>query len=77
MLKGLLSALSGIVGIVSTILHWWRERDMIERGKQEAAIEAMKKVEDHAKKADRAVAVDDPERTERLRNRFDRSRGGE
>jgi hypothetical protein len=73
----LLSIFSGLIGVVSTIFSWLRERQMVEKGRQEAAIEAIKKVEENAQKADRAVAVDDANRTERLRKRFNRAAGGE
>lgn len=73
----LLSILSGLFGVVTTFLTMWKERKLIEQGKQEAAIDAMKEVEDRAKKADRAVAVDDAERTDRLRKRFNRAASGE
>lgn len=72
-----LSILSGLFGIVTTFLTMWKERKLIEQGKQEAAIDAIKEIEVRNEKADRAVAVDDAERTDRLRKRFDRAAGGE
>lgn len=72
-----LSILSGLFGIVTTLLSMLKEKKLIEQGKQEAAIDAIKEVEVRNEKADRAVAVDDAERTDRLRKRFDRAAGGE
>lgn len=72
-----LSILSGLFGIVTTFLTMWKERKLVEQGKQEAAIDAIKEIEVRNEKADRAVAVDDAERTDRLRKRFDRAAGGE
>ena len=73
----LLSIMSGLFGVVTTFLTMWKERKLIEQGKQEAAIDAIKEIEVRNEKADRAVAVDDPERAKRLRRRFNRSSGGE
>lgn len=72
-----LSILSGLFGIVTTLLSMLKEKKLIEQGKQEAAIDAIKEIEVRNEKADRAVAVDDAERTNRLRKRFDRAAGGE
>jgi hypothetical protein len=48
-------------------------QQQIDAGKAIAANEATKEVEARVDEADRAVSVDDPVRTERLRARFDRA----
>jgi hypothetical protein len=63
--------------VISTILTWWKERALIEQGRKDAALDAIKEVEVRVEKAEAAVATPDPVRDERLRKRFDRSRGGQ
>jgi len=47
---------------------------LIEAGKAERAVEGVKEVEARVEKAEGVARADDPERTERLRRRFDRGR---
>ncbi len=72
-MQTLLSVLAGFFGILTTFLTWLKEEKLKRQGRQEAAVEAMEKVEDRVKQAAEAVAVSDPDRTKRLRQRFDRS----
>lgn len=60
----LLSLLAGIVSL-------WREH----KAKQEAREVIREQLDANVGKAEIAVATPDPERDERLRNRFDRGRG--
>jgi hypothetical protein len=69
--------LASLLSVISTILTWWRERALIEQGRKDAALDAIKEVEVRVEKAEAAVATPDPVRDERLRDRFDRSRGGQ
>jgi hypothetical protein len=62
-LAALLSMLSLLVG------EWVRSR-----AKQEGRKDAQEVLDANVEKAEAAVAVDDPERDDRLRNRFDRAR---
>jgi predicted RecB family endonuclease len=48
-------------------------QQQIDAGKAIQANEATKEVERRVEQADRAVSVDDPARTKRLRSRFDRA----
>jgi hypothetical protein len=70
----MLKLLGSIAGLFDKIMGWWAARQQqdigrtIERAK--TTIEAAAIVE----KANEAVTIDDPARTERLRNRFDRGR---
>jgi hypothetical protein len=68
---------ASLLSVISTILTWWRERALIEQGRKDAALDAIKEVEVRVEKAEAAVAAADPVRDERLRDRFDRSRGGQ
>jgi hypothetical protein len=45
------------------------------KAKQEGRKDAQEQLDANVEKAEAAVAAPDPERDERLRNRFDRSRG--
>jgi hypothetical protein len=60
----LLSLLAGIVSL-------WREH----KAKQEARETIQEQLDANVGKAEIAVATPDPERDERLRNRFDRGNG--
>jgi hypothetical protein len=62
-LTALLSMLSLLVG------EWVRSR-----AKQEGRKDAQEVLDANVEKAEAAVATPDPERDERLRNRFDRAR---
>lgn len=66
--------LASLLSVISTILTWWKERALIEQGRKDAALDAIKEVEVRVEKADAAVATPDPVRDERLRKRFDRAR---
>jgi hypothetical protein len=68
---------ASLLSVISTILTWWKERALVEQGRKDAALDAIKEVEVRVEKADAAVATPDPVRNERLRDRFDRSRGGQ
>jgi len=68
---------ASLLSVISTILTWWKERALIEQGRKDAALDAIKEVEVRVEKAEAAVATPDPVRDERLRKRFDRSRGGQ
>ena len=63
--------------MISTILTWWKERALVEQGRKDAALDAIKEVEARVEKAEAAVATPDPVRDERLRKRFDRAAGGQ
>lgn len=73
MLLGFLKSLFGLFEKIGTYLT---NRQLIEAGKAERTVEAVKEVEAHVAEAERASTVVDAPRTERLRNRFDRSRAG-
>ena len=69
--------LASLLSVFAAILTWWRERALVEQGRKEAALDAVKEVEARVEKAEAAVATPDPVRDERLRKRFDRAAGGQ
>ena len=69
--------LTSLLSVFAAILTWWRERALVEQGRKEAALDAVKEVEARVEKAEAAVATPDPVRNERLRDRFDRAHSGQ
>jgi uncharacterized membrane protein YccC len=69
--------LASLLSVLSTILTWWKQKQLIEQGRKEAALDAIKEVEARVEQAEAAVATADPVRDERLRKRFDRAAGGQ
>jgi predicted RecB family endonuclease len=64
-----------LFGALASFFGWLGDRQLLEAGKAVQANEEIKEVEARVEKAEAAVATPDPVRDERLRNRFDRSRG--
>jgi uncharacterized membrane protein YccC len=69
--------LASLLSVLATVFTWWRERALIEQGRKDAALDAIKEVEARVEQAEAAVAAADPVRDERLRGRFDRAAGGQ
>ena len=65
---------ASLFSVLATILTWWKQRALVEQGRKEAALDAIKEVEARVEQAEAAVATTDPVRDERLRSRFDRKR---
>ena len=68
---------ASLLSVISTILTWWKQKQLIEQGRKDAALDAIEEVEVRVEKAEAAVATADPVRNERLRKRFDRAAGGQ
>lgn len=66
-----------LLGLLSALADYFRNRQLIEAGKAEQAAEAVKEVEARVEQARDVDAAADLARTERLRSRFDRSRSGQ
>jgi hypothetical protein len=72
--------LKALLGIFAALADWFRDRQLIEAGKAEQAVEAVKEVERRVEQAQEAGAVidgvvgGDPARADRLRSKYDRSR---
>ena len=63
-----------LMGVLDKLLGAWAEHRWKQRGRQEAIKEANDAINRQIELGEAAIAVPDPERDERLRNRFDRSR---
>lgn len=60
-----------ILSLIERILLSWDYSKL----RQEGRLEVQEQLDANVEKAEAAIATPDPERDERLRNRFDRSRG--
>ena len=65
-----------LLGVLDKLLGAWAERRWKQQGRQEAIKDANDEINRQIELGEAAVTVPDPERDERLRNRFDRGRAG-
>jgi hypothetical protein len=70
----MLRLLSAFFSLLDRIGKYFADRQLMDAGRAEQAVEAVHEVETRVEAADRAIAVPDAARTERLRNKYDRSR---
>ena len=70
----MLGFLKALLSLVNTISAYFSNRQLIDAGKAEKTVQDVAEVERHVEQAKDAVTIPDAPRTERLRNRFDRSR---
>jgi hypothetical protein len=66
--------LTALLGIINKLLGAWGEHRWKRQGRQETIKEMSDAINRQIEMGDAAVSVPDPERDERLRDRFDRSR---
>jgi hypothetical protein len=66
--------LTALLGIINKLLGLWDENRWKRQGRQETIKEMNDAINRQIELGEAAVSVPDPERDERLRNRFDRSR---
>ena len=66
--------LTALLGIINKLLGAWGEHRWKRQGRQETIKEMNDAINRQIELGEAAVIVPDPERTERLRDRFDRSR---
>jgi hypothetical protein len=66
--------LTALLGIINKLLGLWVENRWKQKGRQETIKEMNDAINRQIELGEAAIVVPDPERTERLRNRFDRSR---
>jgi hypothetical protein len=71
----MLKLFSALFGFLDKLAQYFTTRQLMDAGKAEKTVEQVQEVETRVEQAERAVRTVDPERTDRLRNRFDRSRG--
>lgn len=66
--------LAPLLSLIQLVVSMWREHTVRQQGREEALRDVEQKVEANIAKAESAVSAVDPDRDERLRSRFDRSR---
>lgn len=70
----MLKFLTVLLDLLDKLLGAWGEAKWKKQGRQEAIKEANDALNRQIEMGEAAIAVPDPDRDERLRNRFDRSR---
>lgn len=63
--------------LLQAVFRLFGDRQLLEAGKAQQREADMKEVEKRVEQAEDALVTPDPVRDQRLRNRFDRSRGSE
>lgn len=66
--------LSALFGFFDKIAAYFNTKQIKDAGRAEEALKQVSEVEERVEKANNAVSVPDAVRTERLRNKYDRSR---
>jgi len=66
--------LTALLGIINKLLGLWDENRWKQQGRQETIKEMNDAINRQLELGEAAIIVPDPERDERLRDRFDRSR---
>tara|TARA_R110000868_G_scaffold19612_1_gene84358 strand:- start:35 stop:253 length:219 start_codon:yes stop_codon:yes gene_type:complete len=66
--------LTVLLAVINKAFAFFDQQQWKQQGRQEAAKEAADAVQKQIALGEAALAVPDPDRDERLRNRFDRSR---
>lgn len=69
--------LTALLGLIERVFAYLDQSHWKQQGRQEAAKEMKDAIQRQVELGEAAIAVPDPERDERLRNRFDRSRSGQ
>ena len=63
-----------LLGVLDKLLGAWAEHRWKRQGRQETIKEINEAINEQSALGEAAIITPDPERTERLRDRFDRSR---
>lgn len=63
-----------LLGVLNKLLGAWAEHRWKQQGRQETIKEMNEAINEQIALGEAAIVIPDPERTERLRDRFDRSR---
>lgn len=72
----MISFLTTLLKVLDKVLGIWSETRWKQQGRQETIKEMNDALNREIEMAQDAVSISDPERDERLRNKFDRSRTG-
>ena len=70
----MIKLLSSLLSLLDRLWAAWHENKLRQQGRQEAIKEANDEINRQIELGEAAIATPDPERDERLRDRFDRSR---
>lgn len=73
----MLGFLKALLALIGQLASYFTNKQLIDAGKAEKTVQDVAEVEKHVEQANAAVTVPDAARTERLRNRFDKSRRGD
>lgn len=68
--------LTTLLSLLDRLWAAWNDNNLRQQGRQAAQKEAADEVQRQLDLAEHAARLDDPERNERLRNRFDDAAGG-
>jgi hypothetical protein len=63
-----------LLGVLDKLLGAWAEHRWKRQGRQETIKEMNEAINEQIALGEAAIVIPDPERTERMRDRFDRSR---
>lgn len=66
--------LAALLAVIDKLLGAWREQQWKQQGRQKAQEEMRDEAQRQIDLGEAAIIIPDPDRDERLRNRFDRSR---
>jgi len=69
--------LTALLGVLNKLLGAWAEHCWKRECRQEAVREAEDEISNQIALGEAAVSIPDPERTERLRSKYDRSRSAQ
>ena len=64
--------IKSLLGLFAALADYFRDRQLIEAGRDQQALEEVKEVEHRVEQAKAVERSVDPERDKRLRSRFDR-----
>jgi hypothetical protein len=70
----MIKLLSSLLSLLDRLWAAWSETKLRQQGRQEAIKEANDEINRQIELGEASTSISDPDRTERLRDRFDRSR---
>jgi hypothetical protein len=69
--------LTALLDVIQKVFAFLDQHHWKQQGRQEAIKQAEKEIEEQISLGEAAVSIPDPDRTERLRNKYDRSRSAQ
>jgi hypothetical protein len=73
----MLKFLTALLGVLNKLLGAWQAHHWKRQGRQEAAREAEDEIKEQIALGEAAVISPDPDRIERMRSKYDRSRSAQ